>query len=48
VYSGSVEKLDFGMKMTKKGSMLIDIETDDSGKKHTVFQFHSHQTAAVF
>ena len=40
VYSGSVEKLDFGDEDDEKGFYVIDIETDDSGKKHTAFQFH--------
>ena len=40
VYSGSVEKLDFGDEDNEKGFYVIDIETDGTGKKHTAFEFH--------
>ena len=41
VYSGSLERLDFGDKDDEKGFYVIDIETDGAGKKHTSFEFHS-------
>jgi exonuclease SbcD len=40
VYSGSVEKLDFGDEDDEKGFYVIDIEADGTGKKHTAFEFH--------
>jgi exonuclease SbcD len=40
VYSGSLERLDFGDEDDEKGFYVIDIETDDTGKKHTAFEFH--------
>ena len=40
VYSGSVEKLDFGDEDDEKGFYVIDIESDGTGKKHTAFEFH--------
>jgi exonuclease SbcD len=40
VYSGSVEKLDFGDEDDEKGFYVIDIETDGTGKRHTAFEFH--------
>jgi exonuclease SbcD len=40
VYSGSVEKLDFGDEDDEKGFYVIDIETESSRKKHTAFEFH--------
>ena len=40
VYSGSVDKLDFGDEDDEKGFYVIDIETDATGKKRTAFEFH--------
>ena len=40
VYSGSVDKLDFGDEDDEKGFYVIDIATDRTGKKHTTFEFH--------
>ena len=40
VYSGSVEKLDFGDEDDEKGFYVINIETDATGKKQTAFEFH--------
>jgi exonuclease SbcD len=40
VYSGSVEKLDFGDEDDEKGFYVIDIVTESSRKKHTAFEFH--------
>ena len=40
VYSGSVEKLDFGDEDDEKGFYVINIETDATGKKQTSFEFH--------
>ena len=40
VYSGSLEKLDFGDEDDEKGFYVIDIETDGTGKRHTAFEFH--------
>jgi exonuclease SbcD len=40
VYSGSVEKLDFGDEDDEKGFYVLDIEKDEAGKKHTAFEFH--------
>ena len=40
VYSGSLEKLDFGDEEDDKVFYIIDIETDASGKKKTSFAFH--------
>jgi exonuclease SbcD len=39
VYAGSVEKLDFGDEDDEKGFYVIDIETDETGKKHTSYEF---------
>jgi exonuclease SbcD len=41
VYSGSLERLDFGDEDDEKGFYVIDIETDEAGKKNTAFEFHS-------
>ena len=40
VYSGSVDRLDFGDEDDEKGFYIIDIETDGTVKKHTAFEFH--------
>lgn len=40
VYSGSLERLDFGDEEDEKGFYLIDIETDVNGKKKISFTFH--------
>ena len=40
VYSGSVDKLDFGDEDDEKGFYVIDIEADENGKKRTAFEFH--------
>ena len=40
MYSGSLERLDFGDEDDEKGFYIVDIETDDTGKKHTTFEFH--------
>ena len=40
VYSGSLEKLDFGDEEDDKGFYIIDIETDAAGKKKTSFAFY--------
>ena len=40
VYSGSVDRLDFGDEDDEKGFYIIDIETDETGKKHTAIEFH--------
>jgi exonuclease SbcD len=40
VYSGSVDKLDFGDEDDEKGFYVVDIETDVTGKRHTTFEFH--------
>jgi exonuclease SbcD len=39
VYSGSIEKLDFGDEEDEKGFYIIDIETDGTGEKQTHFEF---------
>ena len=39
VYSGSIEKLDFGDEDDEKGFYIINIETDAAGKKCTAFEF---------
>ena len=40
IYSGSLEKLDFGDEDDEKGFYVIDIETDSAGKKQVAFDFH--------
>ncbi len=40
IYSGSLEKLDFGDEDDEKGFYIIDIETDSAGKKQVAFDFH--------
>lgn len=40
VYSGSLERLDFGDEDDEKGFYVIDIETNAIGKKETTFIFH--------
>lgn len=39
VYSGSIEKLDFGDEEDEKGFYIIDIETDAAGNKCTSYEF---------
>jgi exonuclease SbcD len=41
VYSGSIEKLDFGDEEDEKGFYIIDIETDAAGIKQTRYEFVS-------
>jgi exonuclease SbcD len=40
VYAGSLEKVDFGEEADDKGFYEVDIRTDASGKKVTVYKFH--------
>ncbi len=40
VYSGSLERVDFGEEKDPKGFVVIDIETGADGKRHTSFEFH--------
>jgi exonuclease SbcD len=40
VYSGSLERLDFGEEKDEKGFYLIEIKTDETGQRQVSFDFH--------
>ena len=39
VYSGSLERVDFGEEADDKGFYVVDIQTDENGKRKTNYQF---------
>lgn len=39
IYSGSLERVDFGEEHDDKGFYIIDIETDSNGKRNTNYKF---------
>lgn len=41
VYSGSLERVDFGEEDDDKGFYDVDITTDEAGKRHTDYRFHT-------
>ncbi len=45
VYSGSLERVDFGEEKDEKGFYVVDIDTDPAtGKRNTSFEFHPVKT----
>jgi exonuclease SbcD len=40
VYAGSLGRVDFGDEEDEKGFYVVDIESDETGKRHTTFNFH--------
>jgi exonuclease SbcD len=40
VYSGSLERVDFGEETDDKGFYVVEIQSDDKGKRRVNYQFH--------
>ncbi len=40
VYSGSLERIDFGEEKDEKGFYLVEVKADGSGKRHVTYDFH--------